>query len=121
MNKWLKLICLMVLATGYFVDADASYVFGVTITRAYIAGEDGYVYFGTSTQPSGTCNYYTSYFRFDSTTPIGKNQFAMLLAAKASGKTIEVWYFVSTAPGTTEANGCTVNSMALVDSLGVDP
>ena len=52
---------------------------------------DGYVYFGTTTQPAETCSNYGEYFRFDSTTPVGKQWAAALLAAKLSGQPVSIW------------------------------
>lgn len=80
---------------------------------------DGFVYFGTTTQPAGTCSNYGEYFRFDSTTPLGKQWVAVIIAAKLSGAPITVWSYSSSAPGTDANTGCTVTAVATVYMIGL--
>lgn len=77
--------------------------------------ESGRVMFGTSRQPGNTCNNGSRYFRFDSSTEGGKAMLSTLLAAKATGSRVQIWYAPSTAPGT----DCNTSSMAVVTSLGM--
>lgn len=88
-------------------------------TPVYMYGAQ-YIVFGVAgVPPSDTCSYYNRQFRFDGTTPTGKNLLSMLLAAKMGGKTIDIWYTPSTAPGTDHTNGCTESSLAVVNLIGI--
>lgn len=80
---------------------------------------DGYVYFSTTTQPAETCSNWGEYFRFESTTPVGKQWVAALLASKLSGAPVSIWAYPSSAPGTTESTGCTAAAMSTVWLFGL--
>jgi len=84
----------------------------------YIYGA-GLILFGTDRQPSGTCSYFKRYFRFDATTPAGKNLLTILLMAKASDRSVDVWYNKSSAEGKNETNGATKNNVSVLVQIGV--
>jgi hypothetical protein len=83
------------------------------------AGSSGYT-FGTSSQSSGTCSYFGYYFYIPYNAPGASQMYATLLAAKLSGRTINVWYNLSTAPGTNETSGCTIGAMAAAYGVGIN-
>jgi hypothetical protein len=65
----------------------------------------GTVHFGVTPQPSGTCSYFVVHLAFDATTPKGKTMLAILMTAKAMGRTIDIWYDDSPMAAN-ETNGC---------------
>lgn len=67
--------------------------------------------------PPGTCANWGTQFRIDNTTAYGRQFVAVLLAAQASSRRVEVWYTLSTAVGTTHVNGC--NSATMAQLMGV--
>lgn len=102
-------------------------LFPVTSIAAYTANQvpsrmfgAGTVKFGVSTPPSDTCNYHGRHLKFDASTEAGKNMLSIFLAAKMSGKSINIWYTPSGSPGTTKDNGCSVSEMATVNEIGID-
>jgi hypothetical protein len=76
------------------------------------------VVFAVSPTPPHTCSYWGVQFILDTTTAGGKNDYALLLVAKATGALVDVWYHDSNAPGTDQTNGCTVATMSVADSSG---
>jgi hypothetical protein len=66
-----------------------------------------------------TCTYYHDQFKFDASTAQGKNMLALLLLVKETGQPLDIWYEPSSAPGTTEANGCGEFTLSIVDNVGV--
>lgn len=97
-------------------SATADYAGALTPKHMYGAGS---IKFGADSQPPGTCVYYNRIFKFDATSEAGKNMFAILLSAVASGKKVDVWYTPSDNPGTTQANGCSESNLATVTQLGL--
>jgi hypothetical protein len=61
--------------------------------------------------------YNTWQFVLDPSTPAGKNEFAVLLLAKALGKQVGFSYSRSTAPGTNESNGCSESAVSVVGGM----
>jgi len=113
-----KSILLMIglLATSNAFSAE----YATGIVSGYNIGSDNWVGFGTTTPLPGTCSYFTDQFRFDASTALGKNMLTTLLAAKATGLRLRVWYTASTAPGTNHTNGCTYSTMAVIGGIGVE-
>ena len=105
-------ILLLVCASPVF----AGFVGDAAVGRIHTKS-NGYVYFGVVSPPSDTCRWYGEDFRFDVTTPAGKAMLSNLLAGKAASKQISVWYQPSSAPGTTESNGCDESSIAIVTGV----
>ncbi len=79
-----------------------------------------FVEFAVSVPPGNTCSSWGYHFRFDATTPGGKNMLSILLAAKMANKRVNVWYTPSSAPGTDQASGCNAGTAAVLTSIGVD-
>ena len=75
--------------------------------------------FGVTTQPKGTCVYFGRHFRFDATTPGGRNILTILLSAVASGKNVDVWYAHRPVPGKNQTNGCNEGNLAVVKYIGI--
>jgi hypothetical protein len=88
------------------------------INRFYV-DSNGSVYFGLTAPLDATCSYFSDHFRFDASTPTGKNMLAVLTAAKVSGAQVQVWYSDSIAPGTEQSNGCDPNTMAVANAIGI--
>ena len=106
--------CIVLLvSTASFADYSGSH----TVKRMYI-GNDGWVFFGTSPQASETCDYYGLQFKFDSNTKAGKSMLALLLSAKVSQESIDVWYTPSTAAGTDAYSGCKTRTTAESTIIG---
>lgn len=76
------------------------------------------IFFGVSTPPSDTCDYYGRDFTFDATTEGGKNMLSMLIAAYMADKKVDVWYAPSSLPATTEKSGCNPNTIAVMTQVG---
>lgn len=110
----------VVLCAGSFpAHAAPGYVRDVTVTRLRV--HNGEAFLAVDNQPPGTCDYFGDYFRFVPTTEDGKNFLSVLLAARLSGNQIEVWYTLSTKPGTTQADadGCTPSTIAHLSGVGI--
>src|SRR5215831_12907106 len=73
---------------------------GGYFTLASLNIQQGTIYFGTTSQPPNTCSYFGRYFKFNASSPEGKNMYAALLAAQLTGRNIFVWYNPSMAIGT---------------------
>lgn len=77
------------------------------------------ILFGVNTPPPSTCDYFGRQFQFDATTEGGKNMLSILLAARMSGESIDIWYTPSSTPNTTEDTGCNPNnSIAVLTQVG---
>jgi hypothetical protein len=109
---------LFALAFGLPISVDAQWIGnGVKVARLRTLNSDAFV--GTTIQAPNTCSYYGEHIKFDPTTATGKAIMATIMLAKALDKPIEIWYTVSTAPGTTEANGCSPATMAVAFGVGM--
>jgi hypothetical protein len=116
--KKLILIACFVLAISNIAYAD--YSVNVTVNKVRI-NDDGMVYFGTSSQPSNTCDFYGTYYKFDSTTEGGAAMLSLVLSARLSGTAVVVWYNESTVPGTDASSGCYQSTLSKVYSVGFYP
>src|SRR5262245_30623651 len=77
MRKLAVLIVALLTTTSAFAGS------GIATIDRYFVDVDGYVYFGTIGTPlPATCSYFIEQFRFNGTTPAGKNMLATLMAAK---------------------------------------
>ncbi|OGO75253.1 MAG: hypothetical protein A2203_09905 [Chromatiales bacterium RIFOXYA1_FULL_46_5] len=99
--------------------AIAGYVEGQDLNRVYV-DSDGFAYFGTSSQPPNTCNFFGEYFRLDVKTDSGKAMLSILLSSKMAQKKIIIWYNESTSIGTNHSTGCSVITMSSVTAVGVN-
>lgn len=114
----MKNIFVLLLCASFSNFANAGYD-GGTVKRVYTTAS-GWTYFGLADKsPAGTCSNWGEHFKFDSTTPGGKNMFAIILAAKASGKTINVWYGESTKAGSDQSSGCTGEYLSTLQNVGI--
>lgn len=96
----------------------AAYVANIEIGRIHTKS-NGYVYFEIAgTPPADTCTWYRETFRFNGTSEAGKAMFSNLLASKASGSLIDIWYAPSSTPGTNQSNGCLESTIATVYGIG---
>jgi hypothetical protein len=69
--------------------------------------------------PPATCTNHGEQFRVDTTTALGRQVVATLLAAQTTNRTVTVWYINSTAPGTTETTGCTSAAIAQITGIAL--
>jgi len=86
--------------------------------RRLFNDDRGNVFFGTSSQPAHTCQFFSTYFTFKLTNPPAERLFDTLMAAKLSGSSVDVWYEPSTAPGTNQNNGCTESAVSKLTGIG---
>lgn len=86
---------------------------------AVVAFGSGTVHFTVVNPPNATCAYWGNYFKFDANTAGGKNMYSTLLAAKTSGKPVNINWAFSGTPGSTEANGCSESTMAQVWAIAI--
>lgn len=93
------------------LSASAGYQGQVKIKKMY---GSTYISFGSSSQPSGTCDYFGRYFRFNATTPAGQNLLSILIAAELANRDVDIWYTESLQLGTGQISGCTQEKMAVV-------
>jgi hypothetical protein len=91
-------------ASSEFANA-TTYDGGFNVTRLVIQS-DGNVSFGTTRQPNNTCSYFKFYLTFNSNSVAGKQMLAVLLAAKSTDTSIDVWYNNTSTPGGVDAS-CT--------------
>jgi len=108
---------LLIIATS--ASATQQFATSIPIGRIFMSPNGtAVVYFGvpsTYTPPSSTCSYAAIQFQFDTSTAQGKSMYAILLAAKTAGKTIDVWYEPSTD---TQQNACGLSTVSVVDAIG---
>jgi hypothetical protein len=86
---------------------------------AVVAFNAGSVNFSVVNPPNTTCAYWGNHFRFDANTAGGKNMYSTLLAAKTSGKPVNINWVFSGTSGMTEANGCSESTMAQVWAIAI--
>lgn len=98
-------------------SAWAQYAGVQQLARVRLNGTE--VWVGTVAQPGATCAMWGEYFKFDHTTTQGKSILAFLLSAKASGKAVDLWYTVSSTPGTTQENGCTTSTISVLNGVAI--
>jgi hypothetical protein len=67
-----------------------------------------------SSPPNNTCSFYGWQFVLDTSTQAGKNTYALVLLAEATGKSISIMYQDSSLPGANQTNGCNSSTMAVV-------
>lgn len=90
---------------------------GQSIERFRIHPNEAYL--KLSGAPPVTCTNHGEQFRLDTTTPLGRQIMAVLLAAQTTNRTVTVWYTNSTAPGTTESTGCTSTAIAQLTGVAL--
>lgn len=112
----IKITILAILMSVLCGNAHAAFLSNQLPTSVF--GSDD-ILFGFSSTPSDLCNYYERQLIFDATTDKGKNMLSILLAAKLSGKKIDVWYTPSTSQGTTHDNGCSRTTMGILTNIGI--
>ncbi|MEJ1363508.1 MAG: hypothetical protein RPU42_00160 [Candidatus Sedimenticola sp. (ex Thyasira tokunagai)] len=113
-----KIFCVLILLFLSINNCFADYSGNHGINNLYTT-KDGQVSLGFNTQPTNTCNFYGWYIIFDASIAGGKNMLSILLAAKASSKSVNIWYTASTASGTNQNTGCNESSMAKLDGVAI--
>lgn len=93
--------------------------YGVGVIKRFYAAQDGRVYFGLVTPLANTCSSFGEHFKFDASTPGGKNMLSTVIVAKMGEKTVNVWYTASLAPGTNETNGCNASTLSILTHIGI--
>lgn len=109
------LILLLFFVTPWSVSA----LYFVTSVKRVYTTEYGITYVGFSAQPPGTCSYWGEYMKFDTTTDAGKNMLSVVIAAKVSKHSVNIWYAESSAPGSTNTDGCNTTTMATLTGVGL--
>jgi len=94
-----------------------SYYQGGFSVGRIVCDNDGSVCFGTSSQPANTNTCWELYLQFNSSTNAGKQMLSTLLAAKANGSTISLWY---NAPGTIKSGNCIEWELGTVVRISID-
>ena len=113
-----KLTIIIIVITLFISNiASAAYVSQMEIGRVHTKS-NGYVYFHVTNPPTDTCEWYSEDFRFDVTTAAGQAMLSNLLASKASGAQVDIWYNPSSTPGTNQSNGCLETTVAVVYGIG---
>ncbi|MEM7763890.1 MAG: hypothetical protein AAF290_07385 [Pseudomonadota bacterium] len=96
--------------------ADAGWVKGM-VDGFYVTPTDLRV--SVTGAGAGTCSSWNYEFRLPNTSTQYEDILATVIAAHISKVDTTVWYTDSTAPGTTQTNGCTESSMAVITALGM--
>ncbi len=101
-------------------QAFSGYAPNLSIDRYYVDA-NGFVNFGTTPQPVNTCSNWGEYFRFDASTPGGKNMLATLMSAKLLGKKVIIWYVDVNAAyvDTNQTSGCGAGTMSTLTNIGI--
>jgi len=99
-------------------SAAAGFSGSVSIKDLY-SGADGIVRFASTNQPAGTCDHWGWHLQFDASTSGGKTMLSTLLASKQAEKEVNIWYTDSSAPGTSQTNGCSAESMATLTGVSI--
>lgn len=102
-----------------FIPGVSFAVFGEGEVKRFYVTSTGEAYVGLVKQLPSTCKYFDEYFKFDATTPGGKNMLGVLMSAKLANKYIHVWYSDSTAVGTDQTSGCSPSTMSILNSIGI--
>lgn len=113
MRKVLIGICALLMSSASY----AAYIGQVTPTRMF--GSNVILFGITETPPADTCTYFRRQFKFDATTPGGKNMLSILMAAKLANQKVDIWYAASPTANTTETDGCTSATVATISSIGI--
>jgi len=109
------------LAFSLYIFSNISYAAGYgggEIKRFYVSS-GGTVHFGLVTQLPNTCSSWGEHFKFDATTPGGKNMLSVVMSAKLANKTVNVWYTDSSAPGADQTNGCSGSAISTLTNIGI--
>ena len=99
-------------------NARADYIGSVQFQKILVDNDWCYVQVMDDVQD--TCSYFYYRFKFKTTTNQGKIMYSALLLAKALKSPVDIWYTVSTAPGTDENNGCSPTTMAEASAVAFE-
>jgi len=118
MKRIIVLLAATIFGSCFSAGAAAwQYVDSVTVVSVQ-ARADNLVFINVSNPPSDTCRWYGEIFVFAINTDAGKAIYSNLLAGKAGGKKISVWYTPTTAAyGSNETSGCTDGNLATVKGI----
>ena len=119
--KKMKVLIMCVLMLSFSNVNAQSRNFIVSGIERFFVQADGVaiVGLGMANLPKDTCSFFTYHFKFDSTTEAGKNLLSVVMTAKISKSRTSVWYFPSSAVGKDETNGCGINSLSVLDAVGL--
>lgn len=84
-----KQLMIFVMALMPFVS-QAKWVGNLTIAGIVTSGAGSEVAF--TTRPEGTCNYFSSTIKFDSSTDSGKTLLTTLLTAHVAERKVDIWF-----------------------------
>lgn len=97
--------------------ADYRYASNLIITVLRL-DDTGTARVGFARPLTGTCLWYGEKMKVDIKTPAGAHIYKTLLAAKISKKPVDVWYWDSIAYGKNETNGCTIEKLSVLQTIG---
>ncbi len=105
----------------FFVMSSASSVFAdyypaISISGIHVAGNTALIY-TTQDVSTNTCSYYGAKFKFEHSTPAGKNMFNLILLAKTTGTPISVWFTPSEVPQHDETGNCVISNLAVMNAV----
>jgi len=119
-KSWIVLVAIFFGVWSGMLSAGASaysYAESVSVVRVH-ARFDGWVFISVSNPPPDTCRWFGETFIFSISTDAGKAMYSNLLAGKAGAKKISIWYSSTTATyGSTDVNGCSDGSLAVVKGI----
>ncbi len=114
----MRFFCVLILVLVMLNTAYANN-YGVGEIKRFYVEDNGWVAMGLITQLKSTCSNWGEHFRFDGSTPGGKNMLSVIMAAKMADKPVNVWYTDSTNPGTDHTNGCSGSAMSILQNIGI--
>lgn len=115
-NFTLNMVAIMAV---FFTQNTLAEEYSGALSVARVRVDPNGAFVGTNTQPGSTCSNWGEYFRFDHLSPHGKSLLAILLTAKVAGKTVEIWYTASSAPGTNQTNGCYDTTISTLTGVSI--
>ena len=116
----MKKIAILTIIIGFLcvMDTLAAWdtYYGPVIVSRVIVGETQ-VWISTAPH-ANTCSCWGLTFRFPLSQANANQMLSILLSAKATGKTVDLWFLSSSVPGTTEPT-CGETSMAIISRVGL--
>lgn len=86
----MKKIISIILIGLFSLASKADYVGNLSIKSVMTSGNGSEIAF--TSMPAGTCSYYSSTVRFDSSTPAGKTLLTTLLTAHIAERKVDIWF-----------------------------
>ena len=104
--RWVLAIQAMVFVNSAFAEEYLALA-NITFIRSFAT----WTLVGVASPPATTCDSWGEQFRFDHTTIDGKVLLTQMLTAQTANRAVDLWFFPSSAPGTTM---CATAAMGLV-------